>query len=85
MQPYALKVIFLLALLVLIPGVRPIGIVVGSDILDVVGAYQLCVDQEGGCEAAVHAPRQLFESADCEAVLFVMLVIHSICLIVKQL
>ena len=67
------------------PGVIPIGVcesvgrivgkailrVVGSDILDAVGVSQLCAGQDGGCEAVVHAAHQLFESADCEVVLFV--------------
>ena len=67
------------------PGVRPIGIgetcrriigkavlsVVSPDILDVAGSLQLCAGQEGGCETAVHAIRQIFHSDDCEAVLLV--------------
>ena len=43
--------------------------VVGHDIVEVVGCELLCAGQPGGCEAAVHAIRHLFESADCEAVL----------------
>ena len=65
-----------------LPGVRPIGVgevvrrlmgrivlnVVGQDVLEVTGCDQLCAGLPGGCEAAVHSVRQLFESTDCEAV-----------------
>uniref|UniRef100_A0A1X7TIP9 Reverse transcriptase domain-containing protein n=1 Tax=Amphimedon queenslandica TaxID=400682 RepID=A0A1X7TIP9_AMPQE len=68
-----------------LPGVRPIGIgevvrriigkavlsVVGRDILEVTGSDQLCAGQPGGCEAAVHAVRSIFDSMQCEAVLLV--------------
>ena len=67
------------------PGVRPIGVaevlrrivgkatlkVVKPDILKVAGTTQLCAGQEGGCEAAVHAVRLMFEDDNCEAVLLV--------------
>ena len=67
------------------PGVRPIGIgevcrriigkaileVVQPDIRNVVGTVQLCVGQEGGCEAAVHATRLLLSDNECEGVLLV--------------
>ena len=40
----------------------------------------MCADQDGGCEAAVHAAHQHFKSADCEPLLFVdMLVKQLIC------
>ena len=67
------------------PRVRPIAVgesvrhilgktllcVVQADILEVAGTSQLCAGQGGGCEAAVHAVCHLFESPDCEAILFV--------------
>ena len=65
------------------PGIRPIGIgetarcIIGrailttirDDIQEVAGPLQLCAGQEAGCEAVVHAVRQMFESA--EAVILV--------------
>lgn len=36
-----------------------------------VGTNQLCAGQPGGCEAAVHAVRRLYESSDCETILLV--------------
>ena len=68
-----------------LPGVRPIGIgevvrrIVGKavlsilrdDILEATGTDQLCAGQPGGCEGAVHAVRNIFDSVECEAVLFV--------------
>ena len=56
------------------PGVRPIGVcevvrriigkavmsVIGQDVLKAAGPLQLCAGQEAGCEAAVHAMRQVF-------------------------
>ena len=67
------------------PGVRPIGIcevlrrivgkavlkVVSPDVLRAAGPLQLCAGQDAGCEAAVHALRELFEQADTDAVLLV--------------
>ena len=67
------------------PGVRPIGVgesvrrllckaviqVIGPDVMEVAESFQLCAGQDGGCEAAVHAVRRLFESSDCEAVLLI--------------
>jgi hypothetical protein len=60
------------------PGVRPIGIgevlrrIIGksvmsitkSDILEATGYNQLCAGQEAGCEVAVHAIRDLYESEE---------------------
>ena len=63
------------------PGVRPIGIgevpriakvilkVVGGDVEDAAGPLQLCAGQDGGCEAAVHAMRNIFQDSETEAVL----------------
>ena len=67
------------------PGVRPIGIgetvhrIIGKAILTTnsdeiqaaPGPLQLCAGQVAGCEAAVHAMRQVFESPDSEAVILV--------------
>ena len=67
------------------PGVRPIGIgevarriigkailsIVKDDILKVAGVQQLCVGQQFGCEAAIHAMRGVFELPSCQAILLV--------------
>ena len=67
------------------PGVRPVGIgevlrrIVGKsvlsilkkDIMQATGVTQVCAGQSAGCEAAIHALRQLFESMATEAVLLV--------------
>ena len=67
------------------PGVRPIGIgetarrIIGKailttirdDIQEAAGPLQLCAGQEAGCEAAVHAMHQMFESPDVEAAILV--------------
>ena len=67
------------------PGVRPIGIgeivrriigkailaVVGGDVQETTGALQLCAGQKSGCEAAVHAMKQIFDDTNTEAVLLV--------------
>ena len=67
------------------PGLRPIGVgevlrrIVGKvvmkvfrpDIQRAAGSLQVCAGQSGGCEAAVHAMRNIFEEDDCDAVLLV--------------
>lgn len=67
------------------PGVRPIGVgevirrIVGKAILSIVGveiqqsagSLQLCAGQPSGCEAAVHALRQIFDDANTQAALLV--------------
>ncbi|XP_063591446.1 uncharacterized protein LOC134768559 [Penaeus indicus] len=67
------------------PGCRPIGIgevlrrIIGKAIMDVVvddvktavGNLQVCVGQQAGCEAAIHAVRKIYEDPNCEAVLMV--------------
>ena len=67
------------------PGVRPIGIaealrritakailaIVKQDVETAAGSLQVCAGQEGGCEAAVHAMRQVFSAAEDNAVLLV--------------
>ena len=67
------------------PGVRPIGVgevprriiakavlrIVSKDVEAAAGPLQLCAGQDGGCEAAVHAMRKLFQDPDIEAALLV--------------
>ena len=67
------------------PGVRPIGIgetvrriigqviarVLSADIQAAAGPLQLCAGYKSGCESAVHAMRQMFESSETEAVIIV--------------
>ena len=67
------------------PGVRPIGIgetarriigraiarVLSKDIQEAAGPLQLCAGQLSGCESAVHAMRELFESPEIEAIILV--------------
>ena len=67
------------------PGVRPIGVaevcrrivgkailhVVRTDVQQVAGCIQLCAGQQGGCEAAIHATRMMFEDDSCEGVLLI--------------
>ena len=45
--------------------------IIGQDVEEAAGPLQVCADQEGGCEAAVHAMRNIFRSPDIEAVLLV--------------
>ena len=65
------------------PGVRPIGIgetsrriiakavlrVVKQDVMDAAGCLQLCAGQRAGCEAAVHAMREIFADDGTEGIL----------------
>ena len=67
------------------PGIRPIGVgetvrriinkaissVIKDDVQEVAGALQLCAGQESGCEATIHAMREVFNSADTEAIILV--------------
>jgi hypothetical protein len=67
------------------PGIRPIGIgevlrrIIGktiirflkSDLQQSAGPLQLCVGQEAGCEAAIHAMNHLFLSEDTDAILLI--------------
>jgi hypothetical protein len=67
------------------PGVRPIGIgevprriiaksilkVVRNDVQEAVGPLQACAGHEAGCEAAVHAMKEIISSDETEAVLLV--------------
>jgi hypothetical protein len=65
--------------------VRPIGVgevprriiakailrTIGKDIEEAAGPLQVCAGQDGGCEAAVHAMRAIFQDADTEGCLLV--------------
>ena len=67
------------------PGVRPIGIgetarhiigkaivtALGDNIQSAAGPLQVCAGHQSGCEAAIHAMKQIFESQDTDAVLLV--------------
>ncbi|XP_064388154.1 uncharacterized protein LOC135336323, partial [Halichondria panicea] len=67
------------------PGVRPIGIgevskriinraiarVLNEDIQQAAGPLQVCAGHRSGCEAAVHAMRQVLEDSETEAILMV--------------
>lgn len=67
------------------PGVRPIGVgevprriiakavlsLFRLDIQDAAGPLQVCAGQEGGCEAAIHAMRQVFADQDVHGALLV--------------
>ena len=67
------------------PGVRLIGIgetsrriiskailsVLKQDILNTSGCLQLCAGQRGGCEAAVHAMREIFNDSHSKGVLLI--------------
>jgi len=39
--------------------------------LNTSGCFQLCAGQRGGCEAAVHAMKKIFDDSDTEEVLLV--------------
>ena len=67
------------------PGIRPIGIgevlrrIIGKSAMHVMkddisisaGCLQLCASQPSGCEAAVHAVREIFQEEECDAVILV--------------
>ena len=67
------------------PGLRPIGVgeilrriagkavvsIIREDILLSVGSLQVCAGHEAGCEAAVHAMRNIFDEQETEAVLLI--------------
>ena len=67
------------------PGVRPIGVgevprriiakaflrILKKDVEEAAGPLQLCAGQDGGCEAAVHAMKLIFQDQDTEAALLV--------------
>ena len=43
--------------------------IIGPDIQEAAGAFQLCAGHEAGCEAAVHAMRKIFLEDETEAIL----------------
>ena len=45
--------------------------IIGQDVEEAAGPLQVCVGQEGACEAAVHAMRNIFRGPDIEAILLV--------------
>ena len=45
--------------------------VIKNDVSIAAGALQLCAGQPSGCEAAVHAVRNIFEEEECDAVILV--------------
>ena len=65
------------------PGLRPVGIgevlrrvmgktvmsVVKQDVQETTGSIQVCAGQPGGCEAAIHAMKDLFDDDETEIVL----------------
>ena len=67
------------------PGLRPIGVgeilrrVIGKAVISInrdsiiksVGSLQVCAGHEAGCEAAVHAMREIFNEQDTQAILIV--------------
>jgi len=67
------------------PGLRQIGVgevlrrIIGKAVMVVprnhvkksVGSLQVCAGQEAGCEAAIHAMKDIFEQEDTEAVLLI--------------
>ena len=67
------------------PGLRPIGVgevlrriagkivmsLIKTDVQDAVGSLQLCAGQAGGCDAAIHAMRTIYEDDATDAVLLI--------------
>ena len=65
------------------PGLRPIGIgevirrilgksfmtIVKEDVQEIAGAIQVCAGQSGGCEAAIHGMKDIYDEEDTEGVL----------------
>ena len=45
--------------------------VVKGDVQEAAGSLQVCAGQPGGCEAAIHAMRTVFEDADSDAILLI--------------
>ena len=42
-----------------------------SEIMDSAGNFQLCAGERVGCEAAVHAMKEIFDENECDAVLLI--------------
>ena len=67
------------------PGLRPIGVgevlrriagkvvmsIIKGDVQESVGSLQVCAGQAGGCEAAIHAMRTIYENEETDAVLLI--------------
>ena len=67
------------------PGLRPIGVgevlrriagkvvmtVIKTDVEETVGSLQACGGQSGGCEAAIHAMRTIYEEESTDAILLI--------------
>ena len=67
------------------PGLRPIRIgevlrriagkvvmsMIKEDVQETVGSLQVCAGQSGGCEAAIHAMRTIYENEDTDRILLV--------------
>ena len=51
---------------------------VRPEIIQSVGSLQLSAGKEGGCEAACHAIREIFNENECQGVLLVELSIVSL-------
>lgn len=47
--------------------------ILSSDIQNVAGPLQVCAGQVGGCEAAIHAMRLIFNEHDVQAALLILL------------
>jgi hypothetical protein len=45
--------------------------VVKGDIQETVGSVQVCAGQAGGCEAAIHGMRNVFEDIETDAILLI--------------
>ena len=45
--------------------------IVGHDLQQAAGSFQLCAGQMGGCEAAVHVMKQIFDLSVVDGVLLV--------------
>lgn len=50
---------------------KAIKSIIKDDVLTAAGPLQVCAGQDGGCEAAVHAMREMFGNADTHEVLLV--------------
>ena len=51
--------------------------IVSKDVEAAADSLQLCASQDGGCEAAVHAFRKIFQDSDIEAALLVNAAMHA--------
>ena len=92
------------------PGLRPIGVgevlrrIIGKAVMSTtkehvkksVGSLQVCAGQEAGCEAAIHAMKDIFQQEDTEAVLLIdaanafnsinrKAFVHNVCIICPEI